>query len=460
MVVKKQNGKKNGVRPVQRTRVRRRNGQGRMPRVQENVLIPSGVNNRATVPVGSQTYTLSGEEVVSTYIAPAAAVAGTKMFNVQVSHNSVARLGLLSGGFQRIKWHTCHLHLVALNGSTTTSGYTAGFFEDPQIAAPPDGSAVIPVLTALRTTAVRQNWVESTTGMILKLADLPEMYTTLGSDIRRFAIGRYVAALTGPPGTNTTFQLMLKYHVTLSVPQVALAREIVGDTFTVTADVSPGTTGRVSRTNAPPLAAVASTPVSSTSPVPPVGEWLCPGGSGFMSLRAGAAAVVFDPTGEGLDAWDSAVDVMDLVRTHMAWRKVYSIIVGAGVTSWDDVLYRTSEAATPTRWTTSQLTTPLPAGVDGAGQAWGFSVPANFAGFLPSPYPSSPSAPNSWPQTSVLVPIIVSGSVLLKVGLTTNADIERYESDWEQRMTANRIQELENCVKLLTAVDTAAHRKP
>lgn len=422
-------------RPPRRAKARK----VKLAREPENVLIPSGVNNRATMPTASQTYSFGGEEVIATYTAPEVAEAGHKIFNAQISHTSVARLALLANGFQRIKWNKCHLHLVALNGSTTTSGYTAGFFEDPQIEPPADGSAVIPTLTALRSATVRQNWVESTTGMLLKLSDLPEMYTTLGSDIRRFAIGRFVAALTGSPGPNTTYQLMLKYHVTLSVPQAATLGGIVPtDEFLVTNNVSPGANGNAPDTGpaaGDPLGSRPSLPVTSTAALPPPGEWLCPGGTGYIALKS-TTGETFAP---GLD-WEDATDIMDKVYSAYDWERVYSIIVAEGST-WDTVLHRTSETGAPRPWTTGQLIGPIvvTAGLNNRGM----SVPANFRGFQPRPFPTSESGPAQWPKIFGGTPILQAGDSLFRRAATSTSDVAELFSQVKEKALLERIAALE-----------------
>lgn len=189
------------------------NGQARVP------LLPSGVNNKATMPTEAQQYRPKGEEVVEIINVPPGSVVGDVVFNKLITPTSVARLGVLSKAFQRIDWSSCSLHLVALNGSTIQSGYTMGWIEDPEIQ-PPTGekSEVIPFLTSLRSTSVRQNWVEATSGIQVVTPDKPKMYTQLGSDVRRFSPGRLVVAIAGDVGTQATFQLMLKYNVRLYVP--------------------------------------------------------------------------------------------------------------------------------------------------------------------------------------------------------------------------------------------------
>lgn len=188
------------------------NGQARIP------LLPLGVNNKATMPRASQSYTYSAEEVVSIINVQSGSTVGQLIYNQRITPKSALRLGILSGAWQRIDWRKASLHLVALNGSTVQSGYTMGWLEDPEVAIPTAPSDIIPFLTALRSTSVRQNWVESETGMMVNAPDKPEMYTQLGSDIRRYSPGRLVIAVAGDVDTAATFQLMLKYTVRLYVP--------------------------------------------------------------------------------------------------------------------------------------------------------------------------------------------------------------------------------------------------
>ena len=220
---KKANG--NGVPKKKKNGNGRRNRIGMAPRntrsVPRNPLLPTGVSNQATMPTQSQTYTVSGEEVVA-IINPTATSTGTIVFNQLITPESCARLNGLANLWQRIQWKRLHLRLVALNGSVVTSGYTMGFLEDPEIVVPPSGSGVIPFLTAMRSTTVRQNWVESTSGNILTVNELPEMYTQPGQDIRRYSPGRLVVAVSGDVGTNpVTFQVMMQYTVCLKLPFVA-----------------------------------------------------------------------------------------------------------------------------------------------------------------------------------------------------------------------------------------------
>lgn len=188
------------------------NGQARTP------LLPSGVNNQSTSPKGSSEYTLTGEEVIALINVGSGSTPGQVIYNQLITPKSARRLGLLADCWQRVDWKRASLHLVALNGSTVQSGYTMGWLEDPEAQVPTDSSTIIPFLTALRSTTVRQNWVESTSGVQVSTPDKPEMYTSRGSDLRRYSPGRLVVAVAGDVVTTTTFQLMLRYTVRLYVP--------------------------------------------------------------------------------------------------------------------------------------------------------------------------------------------------------------------------------------------------
>jgi len=174
------------------------------------------------MPQGKQGFRFQGEETVAVASVNATQL-GEVLYNRLITPQMVRRLGVLSGAFQRIKWHECKLRVVPLNGSTVTAGYTAGVVEDPELVIPSTPSEIIPFLTALRATVVRQAWVEDKTGMQVPVADRPEMFTQSGTDIRRYSPGRFVMAAGGNI-TNGTFQVLLKYDVTLSVP-AALTNE-------------------------------------------------------------------------------------------------------------------------------------------------------------------------------------------------------------------------------------------
>jgi hypothetical protein len=202
--------------------------------------MPSGVNNKATMPRKMQSYTVEGEEVLQVINVASGSTAGQLIYNSRISHDSAARLSLLAKAFQRVRWHNVTINCVPVNGSVVQGGYNFGFIEDPEIVPPTSGtSEVIPFMTALRGTSVRQNWVQSQTGQTVKLNELPEMYSVLGSDQRRYYIGRALLALTGDVTIAASFQILLKYRVTLMVPRVVVAGGVVpGETFTLSASLS------------------------------------------------------------------------------------------------------------------------------------------------------------------------------------------------------------------------------
>jgi len=208
---------------------------------QQLPLLPSGVNNKATMPKMSQDYTVRGEEVIQVINVNTGSTAGQVIYNQLITPLSALRLGILSGAWQRIDWKQASLHLVALNGSVVQSGYTMGWLEDPEIEVPTAPSAVIPFLTALRSTTVRQAWVESESGVQVATPDKPEMYTQPGSDIRRYSPGRLVIAVAGDVAQQATFQLMLKYAVRLYVPLAVSAGAPPPPATTVIDGVYPGT---------------------------------------------------------------------------------------------------------------------------------------------------------------------------------------------------------------------------
>jgi len=253
------NGNKNGG-----SRRRNRNLPRNAVSMPRNPLLPTGVSNQATMPSAAQTYTVSAEEVVRIINVSPGSTVGQIVFNEQITPKSTIRLAGLSNLWQRIKWLKLHLRLVALNGSLVTSGYTMGFLEDPEIGVPAAPSEVIPFLTAMRSTTVRQNWVESTSGTILNVSELPEMYTQLGQDVRRYSPGRLVVAVAGDVTSNTTFQVMMSYTVCLKLPFVAPsinpidAYEFTGPLLQGIAD--GGTTDAI--------------PATSTSSFLPAGDWV------------------------------------------------------------------------------------------------------------------------------------------------------------------------------------------
>jgi len=173
------------------------------------------------MPQGMQGFRFQGEETVVVKTVTTS-TAGEILYNRLITPQMVRRLSVLCSAFQRIKWHECKLRIVPLNGSTTTAGYTAGVIEDPELTVPAEKSGIIEFLTALRATVVRQAWVEDKTGMQVPVSSRPEMFTQVGSDVRRFSPGRFVMAAGGPI-TNGTFQILLKYDVTLSVPAALIS---------------------------------------------------------------------------------------------------------------------------------------------------------------------------------------------------------------------------------------------
>jgi len=318
--------KQPAMRRVRRPRANRRNGSGAM-RDPTNMLIPSGVNNRATMPRNVQSYSPRGEEVIAIIQAGENAQPGDVLFNKQISHESVQRLARLSTCFQRAQWLECSLNLVALNGSTVTSGYTAGFIEDPEVTVPTSPSDVIPFLAALRGTSVRQNWVQSKSGQLVNIKDLPEMYTTKGQDPRRFFIGRYIVALAGSPGPNTTFQLMLKYHVRFSVPAV-LGTDQAPTDHIIQSDVFPGTIGVDGAGITNPIS---PTDINSASGPPPPGIYAVPNAT--VLLKRGAVSFGWNEDDEG----DNELYYRDWPSKFLAQcvlKRVATLVVPTGATTY------------------------------------------------------------------------------------------------------------------------------
>jgi hypothetical protein len=410
---------------------RNRNGRGDLGNP-SNKLIPAGVNNRATMPDASFQYTLRGEEVIRIINAPAVADPGTVLANELVSVASARRLNLLSQAFQRVKWHKAELHLVALNGSIATSGYNAGFAEDPELSVPANPSDVIPFLTSMRTTAVRQNWVESSTGKILRLSELPEMFTTLGVDPRRFYIGRFLAAYTGNPGANVTFQLLLKYHVTLSVP-IAKAATDDSETYTLTQDLRVGSCGLANTAGSPTGVHIltnnlAPVPVTSLAPLPPPGIWELDNDSGGFFRLAGLT--------QTLTSEDEVWKMHDAVKDASFFDEIHQIFVPLQATSWTEVTYRTS-TGTFKPWPNGSI----------FGRRRAESPPISFEtidftmtndAFLPN-FAATPPwfgavdfpslMPGNWPQQ----PILKAGSILRKV-ITSNLTLEERINELQQRV--------------------------
>lgn len=210
------------------------NGKTKIP------LLPTAVNNKATMPKGENRLVFNGEEVID-IVQVTASTQGEVIFNRLVTPNIVARLSTIATIYQRIRWKTAEVHIVPLNGSTTTSGYTAGFVEDPEIVIP-SGKELIRFLTAMRSTVVRQAWVGEEAGKLVAPNNLPEMYTQAGSDIRRWAIGRIVIAAGGNI-TNANFQVMLKYNVEVFVPVAISPDFALTDFFTAPQTTNNATLG-------------------------------------------------------------------------------------------------------------------------------------------------------------------------------------------------------------------------
>lgn len=282
----------------------RENGHARTP------LLPVGVNNQSTSPKATQDYVVRGEEVAAIINVAEGSTPGQIVYNQLISPLTARRLGILSGAWQRIDWKQASLHLVALNGSLVQSGYTMGWIEDPELAIPTSSSEVIPFLTALRSTTVRQAWVESESGVQVSTQDKPEMYTQPGSDVRRYSPGRLVIAVAGDVVTRATFQLMLRYHVKLYVP-LAISRVITPDNDGITATYPTATNATLSTfsitypgigsvvapgtvvTTTQPIVGIVSA-AGSTNAAPPSGWRLFPAGTaiqiGTLTIAAGPAS--------------------------------------------------------------------------------------------------------------------------------------------------------------------------
>jgi len=289
-----------------------------MPR---NPLLPTGVSNQATMPKAAQVYTVSAEEVVRVINVAPGSTLGQVVFNELITPTSCIRLAGLSNLWQRIKWLRLHLRLVALNGSLVTSGYTMGFLEDPEIGVPSASSEVIPFLTAMRSTTVRQNWVESTSGTILSISELPEMYTQQGQDIRRFSPGRLVVAVAGDVTSNTTFQVMMSYTVCLKLPFVAPTINPL-DAYQFTGNLISGISdGGTVPTPLPP---------TSTSAFLPAGRWLLGASTGFRPVYSitGARLVTGDEDSITSLTQDN---VIGLISTGLetSWQE-YRLVVQGG----------------------------------------------------------------------------------------------------------------------------------
>lgn len=287
------------------------NGKARTP------LLPVGVNNKATMPLASQDYTVRGEEVAAIINVAPGSTPGQVLYNQLITPTTCRRLGILAGAWQRIDWKQASLHLVALNGSLVQSGYTMGWLEDPEITIPTASSEVIPFLTALRSTTVRQNWVESESGVQVSTPDKPEMYTQQGSDVRRYSPGRLVVAVAGDVVEAATFQLMLKYTVRLYVPlaiTVGTPSPVVGGyiaivpaAFNATASTTALSYPGIPTASAPGSTVVLTEPIigiynvgagTSADPAPPNGWQLFPIGTSItLGTPASGAQFTFTVAG-------------------------------------------------------------------------------------------------------------------------------------------------------------------
>jgi len=244
-------------------------------------LLPAGVNNKATMPQGGRGFRFQGEEVVTVQNVNGTDP-GEILYNRLISPSMVRRLGVLASAFQRIKWHECKIRVVPLNGSTTTAGYTAGVIEDPELMVPSSRKETLAFLTALRATIVRQAWVEDKTGMQVPVADRPEMFTQTGSDVRRYSPGRFVMAAGGNI-INGTFQVLLKYDVTLSVPMAIISSDSI-ETEMLAGTVFDGAASRVAVT----------LPQTNDAPVG-IGETVTLSRDMMVSIRANPIADVRGP---------------------------------------------------------------------------------------------------------------------------------------------------------------------
>jgi len=377
------------------------------------------------MPKAMQYYPVQGEEVIRIITAPPNADAGQLLLDERISVDSVKRLSVLASVFQRVKWFKAELHLVALNGSTVKSGYNSGFIEDPEIKIPADLSARIPFLTALRGTAVRQNWVETTVGELLQLKDLPEMYTTPGSDPRRYYIGRYVAAYTGPPGDGVVYQLNLRYSVGLSLPVIKdsttdestyiMTSDLVNGTPILQNDSTVASELRPLRNDSPAKS------VFSLSPLPPTGTWIISSQS-FASLKFVKPFTLTLKDNE--DAWP----MHNAIYNNLATDVIHSIYVPPSALSWADVMYRVRPNGPLHPWPTGRIVTKRRA----------LEPPADFAtidfSYEGETFPYMNTTPPDWaasfetafPGNWAQAPIIPAGTEMEKSITTTLLDSQTY----------------------------------
>lgn len=317
-----------------RTRPRKRRALGKgPPNDNVNTFIPNAINNKATSPKKSQSGFYSGVESIATVKFPENAAVGQIIYNEQISHELVTRLFILSMVYQYVKWIKCHLKLVSLNGSTITSGYTVGFVEDPEAVVPTNPKDTISYLTALRGTSTRQNWVSADIGQIVDINSLPKMYTTKGTDPRRFYIGRFVIALNGNPGQQeNTFHIMLDYEVRLSVPCAKPLPSILGD-FTFDANAFPGS---VKLTGAL-VNEINSVGVTYTGSMPSPGVYSIPNTT--LLLKNNIVNFGWNETDEGVNKLyykDWPKDYIDNSKLYI----ISHLVVPVGATSLDQCGFR------------------------------------------------------------------------------------------------------------------------
>jgi len=262
-------------RAPRRRRTRRARTTGQLGRAPPNKnltrLLPSGVNNKATVPRYEQRDRIVGNEAIATITIPRTAIPGDKVYNERISHETVKRLQIASRMFQHVKWNKCQFKVVALNGTKVSNGYTAAFIEDPELEVPISSADTIAFLTTLRGTEINQNWCQSVVGQVAGQS-LPKMYTQKGSDLRRFFIGRMIIAANGPPGDEPViFQLMMHYDVEFMIP--CIRPDITTTGIKLDADVLAGAirmTGTGLKTELPAI------PMSFTGTLPPPGIYQVP----------------------------------------------------------------------------------------------------------------------------------------------------------------------------------------
>jgi hypothetical protein len=283
-------------------------------------LLPVGVNNKQTAPRNAQHYNYSATEIIATINVPSGVVAGQTLYKNKMGPESCARLKHLSRAWQRIDWQSVQFKLVALNGSEVKSGYTMGFIEDPEVEFPTNDSETLAFLTSLRGTTVRQAWVESSAGQTVNTRDLPEMFTTLGSDSRRYYIGGLLIAASGEVTTGATFQLMMKYSVKLYVPKLP-----TGDPSPATRFILPtSATSNITNDTDPSL--------TCTTAIPPRGTYKFPNNQvqdivtygnedgDDLLLLAFRGFEVLTPGGAGA-AWGADTKLIKLDNTLASWPK-------------------------------------------------------------------------------------------------------------------------------------------